>query len=248
MTSASRSSSIASATSYRSSGSRSRRMPAASAARSPSNWASTCWAPRIGVAGELGRIHAADVRPADHLDRGPPDDPAGPLPDRQPGHHPVPAPGPLDRHVDHDRGTGGGGQLHLDAEQLPDQPQLEGALLEPAQADRPGGQRDGVGFQAADPQHRHEDRPPGGQFDHQPEHPGRFSIQPQGDHDVPDLADRFAARAEHRQPGELRDEDSGVWRHEDQVRAPTGPADAQPRGPDIPVVACHTARPRRHTQ
>ena len=46
--------------------------------------------------------------------------------------------------VHHDRRAGGGGQLHLDAEQLADQPQFEGPLFEPPQAHRPGGQRDGV--------------------------------------------------------------------------------------------------------
>jgi len=73
-----------------------------------------------------------------HLHRGAPDDPAGAFPDGQPGNHPVPAPGPLDRHVDHDGRTGRRRQLDLHPQQLTDQPQLERALLEPAQADRPG--------------------------------------------------------------------------------------------------------------
>ncbi len=142
MTSASRSSSIASATSYRSSGSRSRRMPAASAARSPSNEASTCWRAAHRMAGQFGRVHSTDVGPADHLHRRPPDDPAGAFPDGEPGDHPVPAAGLLDRHVDDDRRTGSRRELDLHAEQLADQPQLQRPLLEPAQAHRSGRQRD----------------------------------------------------------------------------------------------------------
>ena len=100
-------------------------MPAASAARSPSKRGQHLLGAADGVSGQFGRVHAADVGPADHLHRRPPDDPPGPLADRQPGDHPVPAAGAVDRHVHHDRRTGGGGQLHLDADQLAEHPQLQ---------------------------------------------------------------------------------------------------------------------------
>jgi len=38
--------------------------------------------------------------------------------------------------------------------------------------------------------------------------------------ELADLADRLATWTEHRQPIELRDEDSGVWRHGVQVMVP----------------------------
>ena len=211
-------------------------MPAASAARSPSNWASTCWAPRIAwPVSSAGSMPRTSVQPTTctgarrtiRLVRSR-------TASRETTQSRLRVRSIAD--VDHDRRTGGGGQLHLDAEQLADQPQLQRPLLEPAQAHRPGGQRDRVRFQAADPQHRHEDRPPGRQLDDQSEHPGGFAIQPQGHHDVPDLADRLATRPEHRQPGELGDEDSGGWRHEDQVKA-RGAQRPRRRGPE-----CRTSR------
>ena len=169
------------------------------------------------VAGQLGRVHAADIGPGHHLHRCPAADPAGPFAHGEPGDHPVPGPGPFHRRVDDDRRARRGGQLNLGAEQLADQPQLQRALLEPAHADRTGGQRDGVRFQAADPEHRHEDRPAGRQLDDQAERSGRFAVQPQRDHDVAHLADRLPTGSEHRQPVELRDEDSGVGGHEHRL-------------------------------
>ena len=52
-------------------------------------------------------------------------------------------------------------------------------------------------------------RPPGGQFHDQPEDPRRLAIQPQGHHDVPDLADRFTARA--RTPAARRAARRRLW-------------------------------------
>ena len=97
MTSASRSSSSASATSYRSSGLELAQDAGGVRRPQPLEGGEHLLRTADRMAGQLRRIHPADVGPADHLHRGPADDPAGPFPDGQAGDHPVPAPGPFDR-------------------------------------------------------------------------------------------------------------------------------------------------------
>ena len=58
-----------------------------------------------------------------------------------------------------------------------------------AQADRAGGQRERARIDGGDPQHRHEDPPPGGQLDDQAEHPRRVGVHPQRHDEVAHLAD-----------------------------------------------------------
>ena len=98
---------------------------------------------------------------------------------RQPADHPVPGPGRLDRGVHHDHLGAVVDQPDPGVQQLPDQQRLVRPLGEPAQADRAGGQRDRARVDRGDPQHRHEDPPPGGQLDDHAEHPRRAGVHPQ---------------------------------------------------------------------
>ena len=198
-------------------------------ARMPSNEASSCWAPSGRVVGQVGQAQypRTSFQPSTWTGARRVE-PAGPLPHGQAGDHPVPGPGPLHRRVDHGRrGRAVVASRTFLSISWPITSTSVGRCSNRRRLDRSGGQRDRVRLQRGDPQHRHEDRPAGQQLDHDAQHPRRLPVQPQRGDDVPDLADRFAVRAEHGQPGQLGDEDARGTCHGSTVGA--RPAVAGPR-------------------
>jgi hypothetical protein len=114
----------------------------------------------------------------------------------------------LHRGVDDDRVGSGVGQPHRRVDQLADDQHLVGVLVEPAQVHRAGGERDGAGIDAGDPQHRHEDPPPRHHLHDHAEHPRRVRVDAQTCHEVAHSSDPLTVGPVDGEPDQPRDENA----------------------------------------
>ena len=109
-------------------------------------------------------------------------------------------------------------ERHGRVEQLADDEQLAGALLEAAQVEQ-AADDDAACVDRGDPGHRHEDAPPRLHLEHEADDPWWAGRRAQRGHDVPDLAELVAAGVEDRSPRQAGDEDSGGGAHTQRLPA-----------------------------
>ena len=150
-----------------------------------------------------------NVLPLDHRD-GRPASQAAQAAHRYSGDQPVPGTALLDTEVnDHDVDTV---QLRLlgvvdpdpSVEHLTQHQHLTRVLVEPAQREVGGVERDGVRFDRGQPQHRNEYASAAGHLDDEAQYAGLFTDDTDADHHVANPTQRFTIGTQHDHPRQPR--------------------------------------------
>ena len=136
---------------------------------------------------------------------------------REPPDHPVAGAGGLDRGVDDDHFLAASRPADRGVEQLADDAASRSARwAKRRRLTDPVASVIGAGVDGGDPQHRHEDPPPGGELDDEPEHARRVGVDAHGGHDVAHLADALAVGPEDGETHQACDEDAGCGHPEER--------------------------------